>query len=72
MKMIPCSFDNQHLRWAVDLKSHTIKEAWNSKQFEDFRNIHKSGCKSQCKNCKLRTVSCRPCPIVPQINLCNK
>lgn len=72
MKMIPCSFDNQDLKWAVDLKKHTIQEAWTSEQFEHFRNIHKTGCKSQCNDCNLKTVSCRPCPIVPQINLCNK
>lgn len=72
MKMIPCSFDNQDLKWAVDLRKYTLEEAWNSEQFNNFRNIHKTGCKSQCNNCNLKTVSCRPCPIVPQINLCNK
>ena len=72
MKMLPCSFDNQQLRWSVDLKDKTIEEAWNSNLFEDFRNIHKAGCGSKCKTCNLKTTSCRPCPIVPEINLCNK
>lgn len=38
MKMMPCSFDNQEMRWAVDLKEYTIREAWNSAKFGEFRD----------------------------------
>ena len=44
LKMMPCSFDNEDMRWAVDLKKHTIKEAWMSSQFEDFRSRLKTSC----------------------------
>ena len=29
--------DNQEQCWAVDLNTHTIKEAWDSMEFENFR-----------------------------------
>ena len=46
MKMLPCSFDNQELKWAVDLKTYSIQEAWNSETFEKFRNCFKEACPS--------------------------
>ena len=68
MKMLPCSFDNQDMRWAVDLKTHTIQEAWDSEQFEDFRDHFKNS----CGNCD-RRYECRGgCPIRRQIVLCNR
>jgi radical SAM protein with 4Fe4S-binding SPASM domain len=51
MQMIPCSFDNQEKKWCVDLNTHTIKEAWESEQFEDFRNHSRNSC-STCKDWK--------------------
>lgn len=68
MKMIPCSFDNQELRWAVDLNTHTIKEAWNSPQFEQFRSYFKKS----CGNCKERLNCLGGCPIRREIVLCNR
>ena len=68
MKMIPCSFDNQDLKWAVDLRTHSIKEAWDSKQFEDFRNHFRNS----CKGCKDRHLCQGGCPIARSIVLCNK
>lgn len=47
MKMMPCSFDNQDMRWAVDLKEHSIEEAWRSNAFEDFRTHFRNSC-SDC------------------------
>ena len=44
MKMLPCSFDNQSQRWAVDLRSHTIQEAWDSPAFEEFREHFRRSC----------------------------
>lgn len=68
MKMLPCSFDNQDMKWAVDLKENTIQEAWDSERFEDFRNHFKNSC-SKCAN----RVSCMGgCPIRKEIVLCEK
>lgn len=66
MKALPCSFDNQELRWAYDISDDTIENAWNSKQFEDFRNRFRNA----CPNCKNRAECMGGCPIRPQIVLC--
>lgn len=66
MKLLPCSFDNQAQRWAVDLVHNTIAEAWESDTFEDFRNHFVQSCPS----CKHRTKCMGGCPIVPEIVLC--
>lgn len=68
MKMIPCSFDNQDLKWAVDLRTHSIKEAWDSKQFEDFRNHFRNS----CHGCKDRHLCRGGCPLARSIVLCDK
>lgn len=68
MKMLPCSFDNQEQRWAVDLKTHTIKEAWDSEVFEDFRNHFRTSCTS----CPKRNNCMGGCPIRPEIVLCDQ
>ena len=68
MKMIPCSFDNQDLKWAVDLRTHTIQEAWDSKQFENFRDHFRCS----CPNCKDRTRCMSGCPICRSIVLCDR
>ena len=65
MKMLPCSFDNQEQRWAVDLNSHTIKEAWDSVEFENFRKHLKNSCPS----CEKRNLCMGGCPIRPKIVL---
>ncbi len=66
MKMLPCSFDNQAMRWAVDLRKHTLKEAWFSPEFEDFRRHFRNA----CPDCQQRELCMGGCPIVPQIVLC--
>lgn len=68
MKAIPCSFDNQELRWAYDISNDTIQNAWNSDQFEDFR----SHFKKSCPNCKDRANCMSGCPIRREIVLCNR
>lgn len=68
MKMLPCSFDNQEQRWAVDLKTHTIEEAWNSKKFEYFRDRFRTA----CPNCDNRKHCMGGCPIRPEIVLCDR
>lgn len=68
MKALPCSFDNQELRWAYDISNDTIENAWNSKQFEDFRSHFKKSC-SGCANQK----ECLGgCPIRREIVLCDR
>lgn len=66
--MLPCSFDTVTRKYAVDLNKYTIQEAWNSPQFESFRDYHKYSCKG-CKNHN----DCRGgCPLTQDINLCNR
>ena len=68
MKMLPCSFDNDKERWAVDLRTHTLKEAWDSETFEDFRNHFRNA----CPNCEKREFCRGGCPICPEIVLCGE
>lgn len=68
MKALPCSFDNQELRWAYDISNDTIQNAWDSKQFEDFRShFHKS-----CRGCPSRRECMGSCPIRREIVLCDR
>ena len=68
MKALPCSFDNQDMRWAYDISNDTVLSAWQSEQFEDFRNHFRKS----CPGCSMQA-SCRGgCPIRPQIVLCNR
>ena len=68
MKALPCSFDNQELRWAYDISNDTIENAWNSEQFENFR----SHFRNSCPNCAKRNECMGGCPIRRQIVLCDK
>ena len=68
MKMLPCSFDNQEQHWAVDLKQYTIKEAWESDAFENFRQHFMTA----CPTCEKRKFCMGGCPIRPEIVLCDK
>lgn len=68
MKAIPCSFDNQDLKYAVDLNSKTIKEAWDSEEFNLIRNhFHNS-----CSKCIDRVECYGGCPLQKSIVLCNR
>lgn len=68
MKALPCSFDNQDLRWSYDISNDSIQNAWNSNQFENFRDHFRNSCGS-CS----RKSECRGgCPIRRQIVLCNR
>ncbi len=68
MKMMPCSFDNQEKKWAVDLRKCSIKEAWESVEFETFRNYLRNA----CTDCKKRSLCMGGCPIRPEIVLCTQ
>lgn len=68
MIAIPCSFDNQDLRWGYDISNDSIQNAWNSLQFEDFR----SHFKKSCGGCKDRLNCLGGCPITREIVLCDR
>lgn len=68
MKALPCSFDNQDLRWAYDISNDSIQNAWDSKQFEDFRNHFRNS----CSGCSKRNECRGGCPIRRQIVLCDR
>jgi len=66
LKAYPCSFLIDNSEFAVDLKSNTIKEVWESEIFSRFRNKTPKN----CLNCQ--TLFCRNCPIDLGINVCGK
>lgn len=68
MKALPCSFDNQDMKWAYDIFNNTIQNAWNSNMFENFRNHFRNSCPS----CKNRNLCMGGCPIRSEVVLCNK
>ena len=67
MKAIPCSFDNQEMTWAYDISNDTIENAWNSKQFNDFRGHFTNS----CPNCPNRKSCYGGCPIRRSTVLCS-
>ena len=68
MKMMPCSFDNQEKRWSIDLRKHTIQQAWDSETFHEFRRRLQNAC-PECVN---QNDCMGGCPICPEIVLCRK
>jgi len=64
-KLIPCSFEKDE-KYAISLNEMSIENAWNSKEFNDFRAKYKV----LCSNCVKNKV-CNACPIVPAISICN-
>lgn len=68
MKALPCSFDNQDMKWAYDISNDTIQNAWDSEVFEDFRNHFRNS----CPNCERRKECMGGCPIRNEIVLCNR
>ena len=67
MKMTPCSFD-QEKRFYVDLKNSSIKDAWNSEKFEEFRNRMRNSCTA----CEKRALCFGGCPLMPEVVLCDE
>jgi len=68
MEALPCSFDNQDMKWAYDISNDTIQHAWDSEVFEDFRNHFRNS----CPECKKRNQCMGGCPIRSEIVLCDK
>ena len=64
----PCSFDNQDKKYAYKLDdTHTILDAWQSSQFERFRDHLRSACPS----CQNRNFCMGGCPLRKNIILCD-
>lgn len=66
MKMVPCSFDQDH-KWSCNLLECTIEEAWESPEFQRFRTILKTSCPS----CSKKAYCLGGCPIKKEIVLCH-
>jgi len=66
LKMLPCSFDCEGMRWGVDLKTHSIQEAWESRAFEAFRDLLRSA----CPECAVRAHCMGGCPVRREVVLC--
>lgn len=62
----PCSFDNQAGQYRVSLRDRTIIDAWNSEEFERFREVRKAKCNG-CTEVDLCNYECR---LDLGINLC--
>lgn len=67
MYALPCSFDQDH-KWAFSIIGNTIQEAWESHEFEDFRN----SMRNSCSGCGIRNDCMGGCPIIKKIVLCNR
>lgn len=66
MVMSPCSFDRAE-KYGVSLKDKTIREVWNSSQFEAFRD----SLRKSCPECPDREFCMGGCPIVPDVAICS-
>jgi len=67
MNAMPCSFGNQNPKWFVNLRNHTIQEAWDGEVFNKFRY----SLANSCPNCPKRGCCAGGCPICREIVLCN-
>jgi radical SAM protein with 4Fe4S-binding SPASM domain len=73
MVAVPCSFDQEH-RYGVNLSpnqynnGHTIKQAWDSILFDNFRNHMQNS----CKGCVQKEICKGGCPLEQGIVLCGR
>jgi radical SAM protein with 4Fe4S-binding SPASM domain len=67
MNMVPCSFD-QEQRWKISLKEKTVKEVWDSEEFNSFRQVFHNA----CGGCESQRSCLGGCPIIPEIVLCER
>ena len=65
MVMSPCSFDRVET-YGVSLREMTIRDAWNSPQFDAFRD----SLRRSCPGCPEREFCMGGCPLVPDVALC--
>ena len=71
MQLLPCSFDTAR-RYAVDLRRHSIAEAFNSAAFDRFRQIFQAAPagKGACVGCPDQPLCMGGCPLMSNIVLC--
>lgn len=68
LKGLPCSFDNQGQRYAVDIrKEGGIQKVWDSPVFENFRKRFQES----CLDCEKRIRCYGGCPLMKEIILCD-
>lgn len=67
-KLLPCSFDASQ-NYAVDLKEHSVEEAFDSSLFDAFRSHFKSN--KACASCAHETLCMGGCPLMEAIVLCD-
>lgn len=67
MVMSPCSFDREE-RYGVSLRGNSIREVWNSPQFESFRD----SMRKSCPDCRDKEFCMGGCPLVPKVALCSR
>lgn len=65
MIMSPCSFDREE-KYGVSLRGSSIREVWNSPQFEAFRD----SLRKSCPDCPDREFCMGGCPLVPDVAIC--
>ena len=65
MVMSPCSFDRVE-KYGVSLREMSIREAWESPQFDAFRD----SLRKSCPDCPDREYCMGGCPLVPDVALC--
>ena len=65
MVMTPCSFDRDE-KYGVSLRGRTIREVWNSPQFEAFRE----SLRRSCPDCPDREACMGGCPLIPEAAVC--
>lgn len=64
LNAFPCSFGHELSKFSVDLNSRSIIDAWNSEEFNYFRDLQKK----MCRGCEI--VGCRNCALGLSINMC--
>lgn len=64
----PCSFDCDRRNYMVSLKNITIKEAWNSIVFKQFKEIQNNS----CKDCVDKAHCLGGCPLDINLNVCGQ
>lgn len=68
MHLLPCSFDNQHYKFAVNISKYTIAEAWHSESFNQFRQSFINS----CPTCSKKEICLGSCPLCREIVICDR
>lgn len=64
LNAFPCSFGHELSKYAIDLSTRSIIEAWNSAEFDFFRELQVKA----CNGCEI--YDCRNCALGLGINMC--